>query len=54
MKISDIVALGFGQIQKNNISKGISELEDLGYNLFYIGKKCRSLYLSRRWAKVLL
>ena len=39
MKISDIVALGLWPDSKKTTSqKGISELEDLGYNLFYIGK----------------
>jgi len=39
MKISDIVALGlWPQSKKTTSQKGISELEELGYNLFYIGK----------------
>ncbi|NQY92839.1 MAG: phosphoribosylaminoimidazolesuccinocarboxamide synthase [Campylobacteraceae bacterium] len=39
MKISDIVALGLWPSSKKTTSqKGISELEELGYNLFYIGK----------------
>jgi phosphoribosylaminoimidazole-succinocarboxamide synthase len=39
MKISDIVALGlWPESKKTTSAKGISELEDLGYNLFYIGK----------------
>lgn len=39
MKISDIVALGLWPLSKKTTTqKGISELEDLGYNLFYIGK----------------
>lgn len=39
MKISDIVALNlWPQSKKTTSQKGISELEDLGYNLFYIGK----------------
>ena len=39
MKISDIVALGLWPKSKKTTSqKGISELEELGYNLFYIGK----------------
>jgi len=39
MKISDIVALGlWPESKKTTSQKGISELEDLGYNLFYIGK----------------
>jgi len=39
MKISDIVALGlWPQSKKTTSQKGIPELEELGYNLFYIGK----------------
>ncbi|QKF68302.1 phosphoribosylaminoimidazole-succinocarboxamide synthase [Arcobacter venerupis] len=39
MKISEIVALGlWPQSKKTTTKKGISQLEDLGYNLFYIGK----------------
>ena len=39
MKISDIVALGlWPESKKTTTQKGISELEELGYNLFYIGK----------------
>ena len=39
MKISDIVALNlWPDSKKTTTQKGISELEDLGYNLFYIGK----------------
>ncbi len=39
MKISDIVALNlWPQSKKTTSQKGISELEELGYNLFYIGK----------------
>jgi phosphoribosylaminoimidazole-succinocarboxamide synthase len=39
MKISDIVALGlWPESKKTTSEKGISELEELGYNLFYIGK----------------
>jgi phosphoribosylaminoimidazole-succinocarboxamide synthase len=39
MNISDITALGlWPQSKKTTTQKGISELEDLGYNLFYIGK----------------
>ena len=39
MKISDIVALGLWPLSKKTTSqKGIPELENLGYNLFYIGK----------------
>jgi phosphoribosylaminoimidazole-succinocarboxamide synthase len=39
MKISDIVALGlWPESKKTTTKKGISQLEELGYNLFYIGK----------------
>ncbi|RXJ67923.1 phosphoribosylaminoimidazolesuccinocarboxamide synthase [Halarcobacter ebronensis] len=39
MKIGDIVELGlWPESKKTTSQKGISELEELGYNLFYIGK----------------
>ncbi len=39
MNISDIVALGLWPASKKTTSqKGVAELEELGYNLFYIGK----------------
>lgn len=39
MNISDIVALGlWPQTKKTTTQKGIAQLEDLGYNLFYVGK----------------
>jgi phosphoribosylaminoimidazole-succinocarboxamide synthase len=39
MKISDIVVLNlWPDSKKTTTQKGISELEELGYNLFYIGK----------------
>lgn len=39
MKISEIVALGlWPESKKTTTQKGINELEELGYNLFYIGK----------------
>ncbi len=39
MKISDIIALGlWPESKKTTSQKGIDELEELGYNLFYIGK----------------
>ena len=39
MKISEIVALGlWPDSKKTTAQKGILELEELGYNLFYIGK----------------
>ncbi len=46
MKISDIVALGlWPQSKKTTTQKGISQLEELGYNLFYIGKKMQTFTL---------
>ena len=55
MKISDIVALGLWPDSKKTTSqKGISELEDLGYNLFYIGKNADLYTSSGDEAKVLL
>ena len=39
MKISEIISLGLWPLSKKTTTqKGISELEELGYNLFYIGK----------------
>jgi phosphoribosylaminoimidazole-succinocarboxamide synthase len=39
MKISEITKLGlWPESKKTTTQKGISELEELGYNLFYIGK----------------
>ncbi|MEA1914656.1 MAG: phosphoribosylaminoimidazolesuccinocarboxamide synthase [Campylobacterota bacterium] len=39
MKISDIVALElWPELKKTTTQKGVSQLEELGYNLFYIGK----------------
>ena len=39
MKISEITALGLWPKSKETTTeKGITELEELGYNLFYIGK----------------
>lgn len=39
MKISDIISLGlWPESKKTTTKKGIDELENLGYNLFYIGK----------------
>ena len=55
MKISDIVALGlWPQSKKTTTQKGISELEDLGYNLFYIGKNADLYTCPGDDAKVLL
>ena len=39
MNITEIAKLGlWPESKKTTAQKGISELEDLGYNLFYIGK----------------
>ena len=39
MNISEITKLGlWPESKKTTTQKGISELEELGYNLFYIGK----------------
>lgn len=55
MKISDIVALGlWPQSKKTTTQKGISELEELGYNLFYIGKNADLYTCPGEDAKVLL
>jgi phosphoribosylaminoimidazole-succinocarboxamide synthase len=55
MKISDIVALGlWPESKKTTSEKGISELEDLGYNLFYIGKNADLYTCPGKDAKVLL
>jgi phosphoribosylaminoimidazole-succinocarboxamide synthase len=55
MKISDIVALGlWPESKKTTSEKGISELEELGYNLFYIGKNADLYTCPGDDAKVLL
>ena len=55
MKISDIVALGlWPQSKKTTTQKGISELEELGYNLFYIGKNADLYTCPGEDQKVLL
>ena len=55
MKISDIVALNlWPDSKKTTTQKGISELEDLGYNLFYIGKNADLYTCPGADAKVLL
>lgn len=55
MKISEIVALGlWPESKKTTTQKGISELEDLGYNLFYIGKNADLYTCPGDDAKVLL
>lgn len=55
MKISDIVALGlWPESKKTTSQKGITELEELGYNLFYIGKNADLYTCPGEDAKVLL
>ncbi len=55
MKISDIVALGlWPDSKKTTTQKGISQLEELGYNLFYIGKNADLYTCPGDDAKVLL
>lgn len=55
MKISEIVALGlWPESKKTTTQKGISELEDLGYNLFYVGKNADLYTCPGDDAKVLL
>lgn len=55
MKISDIVALGlWPESKKTTSKKGITELEELGYKLFYIGKNADLYTCPGEDAKVLL
>ncbi len=55
MNISEIIALGlWPQSKKITSEKGISELEELGYNLFYIGKNADLYTCPGKDAKVLL
>ena len=55
MKISDIVELGlWPQSKKTTSQKGILELEELGYNLFYIGKNADLYTCPGNDPKVLL
>jgi len=55
MNISEIVELGlWPQAKKTTSKKGISELEDLGYNLFYIGKNADLYTCPGKDQKVLL
>ena len=55
MKISDIVALGlWPESKKTTTQKGIDQLEELGYNLFYIGKNADLYTCPGDEAKVLL
>ena len=55
MKIEKIISLGLWPESKKTTSlKGIPELEDLGYNLFYIGKNADLYTCPGEDAKVLL
>ncbi|BAK74494.1 MAG: phosphoribosylaminoimidazolesuccinocarboxamide synthase [Arcobacter sp.] len=55
MKISEIIALGlWPESKKITSQKGIEELEQLGYNLFYIGKNADLYTCPGDDAKVLL
>ena len=55
MNISDIIALGLWPLEKKITSKkGINELEELGYNLFYIGKNADLYTCPGEEQKVLL
>jgi len=55
MNISEIIELGlWPQSKKTTSEKGISELEELGYNLFYIGKNADLYTCPGKDAKVLL
>lgn len=55
MNISDIIALGlWPESKKITTQKGISELENLGYNLFYIGKNADLYTCPGNEPKVLL
>ncbi len=55
MNISDIVALGlWPESKKTTTQKGILELEELGYNLFYIGKNADLYTCPGNEPKVLL
>jgi len=55
MKINEITALGlWPESKKTTTQKGLSELEALGYNLFYIGKNADLYTCPGKDAKVLL
>jgi phosphoribosylaminoimidazole-succinocarboxamide synthase len=55
MKIDDITTLGlWPKSKKTTTQKGISELEELGYNLFYIGKNADLYTCPGEDPKVLL
>ena len=55
MNISEISSLGlWPESKKTTSQKGIPELEELGYNLFYIGKNADLYTCPGKDAKVLL
>ncbi|UTJ06777.1 phosphoribosylaminoimidazolesuccinocarboxamide synthase [Arcobacter roscoffensis] len=55
MKISDIISLGlWPESKKTTSQKGITQLEELGYNLFYIGKNADLYTCPGNDPKVLL
>ena len=55
MNITEIAKLGlWPESKKTTAQKGISELEDLGYNLFYIGKNADLYTCEGNQPKVLL
>ncbi len=55
MNIKDITTLGlWPESKKTTTQKGIDELEELGYNLFYIGKNADLYTCPGKDAKVLL
>ena len=55
MNITEITKLGlWPQSKKTTTQKGIPELEELGYNLFYIGKNADLYTCPGDEAKVLL
>jgi len=55
MNIKDIIELGLWPLSKKTTEqKGIAELEELGYNLFYIGKNADLYTCPGKDAKVLL
>jgi phosphoribosylaminoimidazole-succinocarboxamide synthase len=55
MTINEIITLGlWPESKKTTTQKGISELEDLGYNLFYIGKNADLYTCPGNDPKVLL
>lgn len=55
MKISEIISLGlWPESKKTTTQKGVPELENLGYNLFYIGKNADLYTCPDKESKVLL